>query len=199
MEIKQIKALLSMEMVLGYYGLTPDKHGRLLCPFHPDKTPNLQIYPKTNMFCCFSSNCTAGTGDSIQFIELIEKCNKHEAILKAASLVSSTPTPPAKPAPAKLFIEADGLEKEAVLGKVFGYYKKSLAQTRKAVEYLQGRCIDYTLHEIGYNSGGLHIDGKNHHLVGSMEKYGPAETLTGQGIQRMGQGLRDLPASKQRT
>ncbi len=71
MEIKQIKALLSIETVLRHYGLKPDKNDRLLCPFHPDKTPSLQIYPKTNTFCCFSSNCAAGTGDQIQFIELM--------------------------------------------------------------------------------------------------------------------------------
>jgi DNA primase len=181
MEIKEIKALLSIETVLGHYGLKPDKHDRLCCPFHPDKTPSLQIYPQTNTFCCFSSHCTAGTGDTIQFIELMEKCSKHEAIVKAASLVSSNPLPPAKPAPAKLFIEADGLEKEAVLGKVFGYYKKALPMTRKAVEYVQSRCIDYQLQEIGYNSGGLHGESKNHHLVGNMEKYGLLKRLPARG------------------
>ncbi len=177
MELKEIKALLSMETVLRHYDLKPDKNCRLLCPFHPDKTPSLQIYPKTNTFCCFSSNCTAGTGDTIQFIELMEKCNKHEAIVKAASLISDRPTTPAKSAPAKLFIEADELEKAALMGKVFSYFKKSLPLTRKAVDYLQGRGIDYPAHEIGYNSGGLHGESKNHHLVNSMEKYGLLKPL----------------------
>ena len=177
MELKEIKALLSMETVLRHYGLKPDKNDRLRCPFHPDKTPSLQIYPKTNTFCCFSSNCTAGTGDTIQFIELMEKCNKHEAILKAASLVSAPSTPSPKPAPAKLFVEADELEKAALMGKVFSYFKKSLPLTKKAVDYLQGRCIDYPQHEIGYNSGGLHGESKNHHLVNSMEKYGLLKPL----------------------
>src|SRR5450631_2191978 len=86
MEIKEIKSLLSIERVLAHYGLKPDSNHRLHCPFHPDKTPSLQIYPKTNTYCCFSSNCTAGTGDQVQFIELMEKCTKHEALVKAASL-----------------------------------------------------------------------------------------------------------------
>jgi len=68
MELKEIKTLQSIEAVLDHYGLKPDKHDRLLCPFHPDKTPSLQIYPKTNTYCCFSSNCTAGTGDRVDFI-----------------------------------------------------------------------------------------------------------------------------------
>jgi DNA primase/DNA-binding MarR family transcriptional regulator len=176
MELKEIKALLSIGTVLSHYGLKPDKHDRLHCPFHPDKTPSLQIYPKTNTFCCFSSNCTAGTGDTIQFIQLMEKCNKHEALVKAASLCrgGSNPLTSSTAAPtSKLFLETDDeLEKAALMGKVFSYFKKALPLTKKAVDYLKGRGIDYQAHEIGYNSGGLHGESKNHHLVASMEKYG---------------------------
>ncbi|MHA4812653.1 CHC2 zinc finger domain-containing protein [Flavitalea flava] len=181
MEIKEIKALLSIETVLDHYGLQPDKHDRLHCPFHPDKTPSLQIFPQTSTYCCFSSNCTAGTGDQIQFIQLMEKCSKHEAIVKAASLVGGNNPAPMPAIPTKLFVEADLLEKEALMGKVFSYYKKALPLTRKAVEYLQHRCIDYTRAEIGYNSGGLHGESKNHHLARSMEKYGLLKSLPARG------------------
>jgi hypothetical protein len=64
----------------------------------------------------------------------MEKCNKHESILKAASLISAPSAPSPKSAPAKLFIEADELEKAALMGKVFGYFKKSLPLTEKAVD-----------------------------------------------------------------
>ncbi|MDQ0110563.1 DNA primase, partial [Chitinophaga terrae (ex Kim and Jung 2007)] len=50
MEIKDIKQQLSIVEVTGYYGLQPDKHQRVLCPFHPDKTPSLQLYPKTDTY-----------------------------------------------------------------------------------------------------------------------------------------------------
>lgn len=83
MELPEIKARLSLLEVLQHYGLKPDKNSRLHCPFHDDSTPSLQVYPKTNTFCCFSSNCTAGTGDAIQFIQLKESCTKHEALVKA--------------------------------------------------------------------------------------------------------------------
>jgi DNA primase len=175
MEISDIKQQLSMAAVLGYYGLKPDQHDRLLCPFHPDKTPSLQIYPKTNTFCCFSSNCTAGTGDVIQFIQLMEKCSKHESLLKATTLCggSSSPLTSTTPPTSKLFIEAgDELEKQAILGKVFGYFTRALPLTRRALDYLQGRGLHPEEHEIGYNSGGLHGESKNHHLVAGMEKYG---------------------------
>jgi len=76
----------------------------------------------------------------------MEKCNKHEALVKAVSLVTTTPHPsPAAPAPAaRGFTEADELEKAALMGKVFSYFKKALPLTKKATGYLQGRSIDYT-------------------------------------------------------
>ncbi len=172
MEIPEIKAQLSIGTVLTHYGLKPDKHDRLHCPFHPDKTPSLQVYPPTNTYCCFSSHCTAGTGDVIQFIQLMEKCNKHDALVKAASLASSSPLPSVPAPTAKLFTEGGELEKEAIMGKVFSYFKRALPLTKKACEYLQGRGIDQEGQEIGYNSGGLHGENKNHHLVASMETYG---------------------------
>src|ERR1700722_13021858 len=174
MEIPEIKRQLPIGRVLEHYGLKPDRHDRLLCPFHPDKTPSLQVYPKTNTYCCFSSNCTAGTGDVIQFIERMEKCSKHEALVKATALCGGGSSPLSSPTStptAKLFVEADELEKEALMGKVFSYFTKSLPLTRKAVGYIQGRGIDPQQHDIGYNSGGLHAESKNHHLVSSMEKY----------------------------
>jgi len=179
MEIAEIKRQLGIDQVLQHYGLKPDKHDRLLCPFHPDKTPSLQVYPKTNSWCCFSSNCTAGTGDAIQFIQLMEKSSKHEALVKAAALCSGSPNPslhtPASDSEpkGKLFIEAgDELEKQAILGKVFNYFARALPLTPKALEYLGRRSIDHQQHSIGYNSGGLHGESKNHHLVAGMEKYG---------------------------
>ena len=176
MEIAEIKGHLSIGAVLDYYGLKPDKHDRLRCPFHPDKTPSLQIYPKTNTYCCFSSNCLAGTGDQIQFIQLMEKCSKHEALVKAtalcgggSNLLTSTTATPAS----KLFIETTNeLEKQAILGKVFSYFKRALPLTKKAVEYLQGRGIDHEQQEIGYNSGGLHLEGKHDQLVAGMVQLG---------------------------
>ncbi len=151
MELKDIKQQLSINHVLQHYGLKPDKNQRLVCPFHPDKNPSLQIYPKTNTYCCFSSNCKAGTGDQIQFIELKENCNKHEALIKAASLINGNPTTTQQPEAAKLFIEVEPLEKIAVLSKLFKYFTKALPLTKKAVDYLEGRSINYKLHEAGCN------------------------------------------------
>jgi DNA primase len=151
MEIQDIKQQVTINEVLQHYGLRPDKNNRLRCPFHPDKTPSLQIYSKTNTFCCFSSNCSAGTGDVIQFIQLKENCSKHEALVKATALAGGNAviaSPP--PSASTLIVEqseisqsgkVDNLDKIAVLTKVFSYYKSGLPSSKKAIAYLQSRCI----------------------------------------------------------
>ncbi len=180
MEIIEIKSKLTLTQVLNHYNLKPDKSDRLHCPFHNDKTPSLQIYPKTNTYCCFSSNCKAGTGDQIQFIELKENCNKHEALLKATALLNGNAPAATQPPAAKLFIETAPLEKIAVLTKAFKGFSKALPLTKQGVEYLQSRGLDYKLHEAGFISDRYH-----HHLtkefIESCLKVGLLKPLPAQG------------------
>jgi DNA primase len=171
MDIQDIKRRLSINQVLGHYGLTPDKNHRLHCPFHPDKTPSLQIYPATNTYCCFSSNCQAGTGDTIQFIQLKENCSKHEALVKATALLHGNTTAVQPPA-VKLLIEAPSLEKMAVITKLYTYFSKALPRTKKAVDYLAGRAIDYKLHAVGYNAGDWHHTFNEKNFMASCVRYG---------------------------
>src|SRR5258705_10932769 len=178
MDISTIKQQLSITRVLDHYGLKPNSNNMLHCPFHPDKTPSLQIFPATNTYCCFSSNCNAGTGDQIQFIQLKENCNKHEALVKAAALAEpgSSILPGSTPATiqpaAKLFIESAPLEKIAVITKLFKYFAKALPLTKKAVDYLEGRGIDYKLHEAGYNTGDWHYKLNEKNFIASNKQYG---------------------------
>jgi DNA primase len=178
MEIQHIKSRLPILEVLHHYGLKPDKNNRIRCPFHEDHTPSMQIYPQTNTFCCFSSNCSAGTGDVIQFIELMEKCSKHEALAKASALAQGhQPLPPTSITSTTV----DDLATEAILTKVFMYYRTGLLRTRKVVEYCNHRCLDYTKLELAYNSGGLHVESKNHHLIASMVQTGLLKPRPSQG------------------
>ena len=80
MQIPDIKSRLTITQVLNHYNLKADRNNRLLCPFHDDKTPSLQVYPNTNTWTCFRTNCQAGSGDVIDFIMHYEKCSKHEAL-----------------------------------------------------------------------------------------------------------------------
>ncbi|MFZ1524149.1 MAG: CHC2 zinc finger domain-containing protein, partial [Saprospiraceae bacterium] len=94
MEITEIKTLLTLEQVLHYYHLKPDKNLRLCCPWHDDKTPSLQIYPSTNTWTCFSSKCKAGSGDATDMIMKMERCTKHEALIKATEMTGGASSKP---------------------------------------------------------------------------------------------------------
>lgn len=164
MEIPEIKSRLTLKEVLDYYNLKPDKHLRLNCPFHPDKTPSLQVYWKTHTCYCFSSNCpTHGKAlDVIDFILHKEQISKHEAILKAQELITGNGQPTAKE-----------LTKSAVLLKMFTYFKNAVHNSKPAKAYLQSRNLDFEKLEIGYNSGQFHHGTrKDEALIKSCVKYG---------------------------
>ena len=142
MTITQIKQQLSIDQVLSHYGLVANRNGMLSCPFHDDKTPSLQVYPKTNSYCCFSTSCTAGTGDQLQLIELMEvklgrvsgdsKAVKHHAIELAKNLL--------------------GYRAESLL-EVFSRLRSGLRRSKKAKSYAKSREIDIERCEVGYNGG----------------------------------------------
>ena len=163
MEIKDIKQQLTLAQVLDYYGLKPDKHLRLHCPFHGDKTPSLQVYYKTQSCYCFSTNCPTN-GKSLDVIDFIlhkENCSKHEAIKKAESMISGTATP------------GQELSRIAVLTNMFTYFKNGLHNSKPAKDYLQSRSLDKDKIEVGYNSGQFHHGNrKDKYLVESCIKYG---------------------------
>jgi DNA primase len=181
MDIKEIKAQLTITQVLQHYNLRADKNNKLCCPFHDDKSPSLQIYPATNTYCCFSANCKAATGDAIQFIQLKESCTKHEALSKATSLINGNPVT-VQPQAAKLIIETEPLEKIAVLTKLFKYFTKSLPLTKKAVDYTESRAINYKVHEIGFNTGDWHHKLNEKNFIAACESYGLLKAIPVKGF-----------------
>ncbi|MDD2196893.1 MAG: CHC2 zinc finger domain-containing protein [Bacteroidales bacterium] len=148
-EISEIKQRLSMATVLQYYNLKPDKHNRICCPFHEDKTPSMQVYYKTQTAYCFSSNCkTHGKSlDVIDFIMHRENQDKHNAILKAASMINGHEVPAAT---------AQTPSRSDILTKMFTYFKNAVHNSPPAKQYIESRKLDYEKLEIGYNSGQFH-------------------------------------------
>jgi DNA primase len=133
MDIKDIKQRLKIGDVLAHYGLIPDRNNRLICPWHNDKIPSLQIYKETDTWCCFSTNCKSGTGDSLQFIENQDKKGKNEAIIIAKKII--------------------GVEtKTETMNETFLKLKTNVKRSEKARLYLKSRGLEKT--EIGYNGGG---------------------------------------------
>lgn len=161
MEISEIKSRLTLSTVIKHYGLKADKQNRICCPFHEDKTPSMQLYWKTHTAYCFSSNCsTHGKSmDVIDFIKNMEKCNKHEAIKKAQTLIDGNvpaqefiAAPKSQTTPIKL----QPIARIAVLTKMFIYFKNAVHNSQPAREYIKSRALDYTQIEIGYNTAQFH-------------------------------------------
>lgn len=172
MEIQEIKNRLPLAQVLQYYHLKPDKNLRLNCPFHEDKTPSMQVYYKTQTCYCFSSNCkTHGKSlDVIDFIMYKENLNKHEAILKAQSMIQGIATdnkPVLQPT------------RSDFLSQMFSYFKNAVHNSKPAQEYLQTRGLSPFGGngkgglEVGYNSGQFHHGArKDENLINECLKYG---------------------------
>jgi len=154
MEIPEIKSRLSITTVLSHYNLHPDKHHFIKCPFHGDQDPSLKVYPETNTFNCFG--CGAA-GDVIEFIERYEKKGKHEAILKAKSMIDpsaeiirKSTTQPNEPEHDK-----ELLPRLAVIGKLMQESRGSFKRTAAAKEYLRSRGLDPDKTQAGYMGGDL--------------------------------------------
>jgi len=145
MEINEIKQQLTIDQVLNHYNLKPDKNHRLKCPWHNDKTPSLQIFPKTNSWTCFSSNCNAGSGDQVEFCVKMEG-DKHKGILVAQSLVS----PGGSPAPTTQQSQVQELPRIAVLSRIAQESKSSFKKVARARNYIKSRGLDPDQTEVGY-------------------------------------------------
>ena len=148
MEIAEIKAQLTINQVLAHYSLSADKNNMLCCPFHNDKTPSLQIYPQTNTFCCFSSNCKAGTGDVIEFIRLMEKSDKRAAILKAKSLLGQPPV--GGQAVETKATQPEELSRVAILARYLEGCRKGIANGERARVYATERGLDWQTLKLGF-------------------------------------------------
>jgi DNA primase len=149
MEIAEIKQKLTLAVVLRHYGLKPDKSLRLQCPFHPDKTPSLQVYYKTHTAYCFSSNCkTHGKAlDVIDFVMHKEGCSKHDAILKCKQLIDPA---------CSMTVATSTTPRISILGNMFTYFKNAVYNSEPAKEYIRSRGLEISGSSIGYNSGQFH-------------------------------------------
>ena len=151
MSIQELKSKLSIIEVLNHYNIKIDKNNRTCCPFHDDKNPSMQIYPKTHTYCCFSSNCSAGTGDQIEFIQKMEKCSKHIALKKASALIGSSVQSASKLANEMISGLANEKQKLKKMEEIFIALQEQFKQNPEALNYLQSRNINHEKIAVGYN------------------------------------------------
>ena len=185
MEISEIKQSLTIANVLYYYGLKTDKHSRLNCPFHEDKTPSLQIYYRTQTAYCFSSNCkTHGKSmDVIDFIMHKENCTKHEALKKAKQMLVFVNTKKNNKKISEQILNyqepnrteryQQHLSRENFLANMYQYFKNAVHSSKPARDYLEQRNLDFKKLEIGYNAGQFHHGArKDETLINQCLDYG---------------------------
>ena len=154
MQIPDIKNQLSILTVLSHYGLKPNKNNMLNCPFHEDKTPSMQVYPKTNTVYCFSSNCKTH-GKSLDVIDLImhqENCTKHKAILKAKAMIGHA-----------IVQTISNNQPTMNYQTIFKQLRVALPRSKKAVDYLKSRNLYNPKLEIGSNHQ-TKVNGKTSYL-----------------------------------
>ncbi len=164
MTIVELKKHLAIGQVLSHFNLSPNRNNLLCCPFHNDKTPSLQIYPKTNSYTCFSTNCSAGSGDQIQLLELLQGKGKGEAI--------------------KLGKELVGYKEESLL-EIFTKMRISLKRSAKALNYAKSRGLKIEELEVGYN-GGSYEGVKNCLVFPLKDVHGHVVSLYGRSIYAQG-------------
>ena len=145
MQIPDIKNRLPITKVFSHYNIKIDKNNHIKCPFHDDNKPSCKIYIDTNTFHCFG--CGA-TGDQIEFIQKMEKCDKHRALKKATELTGDIKNKDVMGIASK---KAESVETDN-FDELFAKQKEGLPRSPKAQEYLKSRGLD-NLTEVGYNSG----------------------------------------------
>jgi DNA primase len=100
-----------------------------------------------------------------------ESCTKHEAIVKAKEMINGNGSSTKANSPTQ--VPMDELPKIAVLTKMFTYFKNGVHNSKPAKEYLQKRGLDFTITDVGYNSGQFHHGTrKDEALITSCIKYG---------------------------
>ncbi|MFN3405839.1 MAG: CHC2 zinc finger domain-containing protein [Cytophagaceae bacterium] len=184
MEISEIKSRLTLAEVIKHYGFKADKHNRICCPFHDDKTPSMQLYWKTHTAYCFSSNCkTHGKSmDVIDFIMHKENCTKAEAIKKAIELSGGENSPAKTTKPENPTVKPT-ISREQILQNMFTYFKNAVHNSKPAQDYIAGRGLDATRIEVGYNTAQFHHGARkdetlinNCVAVGLLSPWGTSKT-----------------------
>ena len=158
MTIAEIKERLRITEVLAKYGLSVKKGNMIHCPFHDDKTPSMQVYPKTDSLYCFSGNCEHGAKkiDVIDFIMYIDKSTKAEAIQKAKEMIGVESLDTQKPK----ISAGNTLETNTMTTPsptiIFEQLQKHFPKVPhgKAVKYLKSRNIYDIKLEIGWRPEG---------------------------------------------
>ena len=100
-DFKSVKGLVTAREAAEHYGLTVNRHGMALCPFHDDHKPSMKLDERFHCFGCGED------GDVIDFTAKFFNLSLPEAAEKLiedfgdGEFTSDAPSPPKPPNPAK--------------------------------------------------------------------------------------------------
>ena len=151
MEIQDIKQKLTLATILQHYNLKPNKNNMLLCPFHEDTKPSLQINLETNFYKC---HACGKKGDQIQWVQDFGNLSKREAILKCVTMIEISPIP--KVESQKVETATITEDKSIFLEKMFQSFRKGIFSSPSAKEYCKRRNLNVETLQIGFNGGQFH-------------------------------------------
>ena len=86
---QKIKSAITVRQVGEMYGMEPDRHGMVCCPFHSDSDPSMKL--NDNYYYCFG--CGAN-GDAIDLTAKLFDLNPRQAAEKLASDFGLDPDKP---------------------------------------------------------------------------------------------------------
>ena len=168
MEIATIKENLNLTTVLDYYHLKPNKNNMLLCPFHEDTKPSLQVKPDQNKYKCYACD---KKGDVIQFVQDYEKLSKHEAINKCKTIIGINPSYKVESIKVQNPINIE--DKILFLENIFSRFRKGIFNSNPAKDYCKSRNLSPEALPIGFNGGQFHHGArKEETLISQCLEYG---------------------------
>ena len=100
-DFKSVKSLVTAREAAEHYGLTVNRHGMALCPFHDDHNPSMKLDDRFHCFGCGED------GDVIDFTAKFFNLSLPEAAEKLVKdfgngvELPTSPAPPAPPDPAQ--------------------------------------------------------------------------------------------------
>ena len=80
-DIETIRQSVSAIDIAGMYGYKPTRARKIICPFHKDSNPSMQLYPGDKGYYCFV--CGAG-GDVIDFVRRHDGLDFEPAVRRIA-------------------------------------------------------------------------------------------------------------------